>query len=74
VSAVKILIAVLLLVALVSSSLGTWWSTRPALTGGEDGLFTPHVPTNWWQTNRGALLLGAGLILTTISGLLALTL
>lgn len=74
VALMKIVIAVLLVIAFVSAAFGTWWSTRPVLTIVEDGLYRPHLPENWWQANRGALGLGIGLTLTTIAGLLALTL
>ena len=75
---VKIVIAALLVIALVSSAFGTYWSTRPVVTRTEEqaseGLYNLHIADNAWQEHRGAGALGVGLILTTVAGLLALLL
>ncbi|WIB76787.1 hypothetical protein DEJ28_14165 [Curtobacterium sp. MCPF17_002] len=70
----KIAIAILLFASLISSGLGTWWSTRPIQVVTFPGLSPQSVPGNKWKANRGALGLGIGLILTTVAGVLALTL
>ncbi|WP_412160858.1 hypothetical protein [Curtobacterium flaccumfaciens] len=74
----KIVIAVLLLVSLMASGFGTWWSTRPVVTMTPEqkaaGEYTLNFADSRWKQLRGALSLGAGLILTTIAGLVALVL
>ncbi|MET4157949.1 hypothetical protein [Agromyces sp. PvR057] len=65
-----VLIIVLLLVSLVLTGVGTWYTTRPMLVEVEPQYYSFPNPKDWKVRNLGMLLLGSGLLTSTIASLL----
>lgn len=68
------LIVAMLAISLILSGFGIWFTTRSVIKREPDGQLIVDLPTTVWQSSRGVVMLGSGLILNTIASSLSLML